>query len=870
MKRELSERYDFHEIEQKWQKRWSEAKLFHAEYDPDKPKFYGLEFFPYPSGAGLSVGHFKNYAPNDAYLRYKSMRGYNVLHPMGWDAFGQPAENEAIKQKRNPREMVPAYAANYKRQFNLIGISYDWDREVNSSNPDYYRWTQWIFLKLFEMGLAFRKEAPVNWCPNCKTVLANEEVVNGRCWRCKSVVEKRMMPQWFFKITAYAERLLSDLELINWPEGIKAMQRNWIGKSVGAEVDFAVEARPEEKITVFTTRPDTLWGATFMVLAPEHPLVSQITASGQKGAVEQYVAKAARETDIERQAEGKEKTGVWTGAYAINPVNSERIPIWIADYVLMGYGTGAIMAVPAHDQRDFEFAKKFHLPIVQVIDGGAPVADEAYVGDGKMINSGPLTGTPGGKAASEVVAHWLEEKGLGKPAITYRLRDWLISRQRYWGAPIPIVHCPTHGEVAVPLDKLPVLLPDVESYQPSETGESPLATIPEFVNTTCPICGGPARRETDTMGGFACSSWYFLRFADPHNDKEPFSREKVDYWLPVDVYVGGAEHAVMHLLYARFWTKALHDAGLLSFVEPFTTLRNQGMMLAYTAGRNVEPNEAQDEDTGEPIEDWKVLKPEERETFPPDQIVWRWVKMSKSLGNVVTPDETAESYGADALRTFEMFMVPFEDTVQWSEEGIRGSARFLARVYRLVAKYADGYEPSSWQKGVGSITSDREKALRQKTHQTILKVGDDLESFRFNTAVAALMEWVNAMYEVGNTLKGGERSAALDEAIWYLPQVLAPIAPHLADELWEAIDQQGFLYKHPWPEADLEVAKAEEITLIVQVNGKVRDKLTAPADSDKTALEALALASPKVQEMLNGGQPKKVIVVPGRLVNIVI
>ncbi|HEX5322169.1 MAG TPA: leucine--tRNA ligase, partial [Capsulimonadaceae bacterium] len=772
----LSERYDFREIEQKWQKRWSDAKLFHVEYAPDKPKFYGLEFFPYPSGQGLSVGHFKNYAPNDAFLRYKSMRGYNVLHPMGWDAFGQPAENEAIKRRRNPREMVPEYAANYKRQFNLIGLSYDWAREVNSSGPEYYKWTQWIFLKLFEMGLAYRKNAPVNWCPNCKTVLANEEVVNGRCWRCSTVVEKRLMPQWFFKITAYADRLLSDLELINWPEGIKAMQRTWIGKSVGAEVDFAVEARSGEKITVFTTRPDTLWGATFMVLAPEHPLVSQITTEGQRTAVEDYVAKAARQTDIERQAEGKEKTGVWTGAYAINPVNNERIPIWIADYVLMGYGTGAIMAVPAHDTRDFEFARKFELPIVQVIDGGVPVTSEAYVGEGKMINSGALMGTPGGKDAAGVVAKWLEEKGLGKPSITYRMRDWLISRQRYWGAPIPIVHCPTHGEVAIPLDQLPVLLPDVESYQPSETGESPLATIPEFVNTTCPVCGGPARRETDTMGGFACSSWYFLRFADPHNDKEPFSREKVDYWLPVDVYVGGAEHAVMHLLYARFWTKALHDAGLLSFVEPFTTLRNQGMMLAYTPGRKIEADEAQDEDSGEPIEDWKVLKPEERETFPQDQTVWRWVKMSKSLGNVVTPDEAAETYGADALRTYEMFVVPFEDTVQWTEEGIRGSARFLARVYRLVGKYADGYDEASWRKSVSTLATDREKALRQKTHQTILKVGDDLESFRFNTAVAALMEWVNAMYEVANPLKEGERSAALDEAIWYLPQILAPIA----------------------------------------------------------------------------------------------
>jgi len=561
----MNDQYNFTDIEPKWQQRWREAKLFKAEPDPNRPKYYGLEFFPYPSGAGLSVGHFKNYAPTDAFLRHKAMRGYNVLHPMGWDAFGQPAENEALKRQRNPREMVPEYAANYRRQLELIGLSYDWDREINSSDPAYYRWTQWIFLKLYEAGLAYRATAPVNWCPKDNTVLANEEVVGGRCWRCESLVEKRQMPQWFFRITAYAQRLLDDLEGLAWPEGIKAMQRNWIGRSEGAEVDFAVESRGQmsastdgpANIRVFTTRPDTLWGATFMVLAPEHPLVAQITTDEQRAQVEEYVARAGRMTEIDRLAEGKEKTGVWTGGYAVNPVNDERLQIWVADYVVMGYGTGAIMAVPAHDQRDFEFARKFGLPVVPVFqDPANPVpGDEmtrATIHEGGVAVRGPFMGDVDGEGIVRKVIGWLEERGLGRGMVNYRLRDWLISRQRYWGAPIPIIHCPQCGEVPVPERDLPVTLPEVENYQPTGTGESPLAGIPEFVNVTCPKCGGTARRETDTMGGFACSSWYFLRFADPHNESEAFSREALDYWLPVDMYVGGAEHAVMHLLYARF------------------------------------------------------------------------------------------------------------------------------------------------------------------------------------------------------------------------------------------------------------------------------------------------------------------------------
>lgn len=869
----LDEKYQFREIEDRWRARWADADLYRAETDTERPKYYGLEFFPYPSGQGLSVGHFKNYAPTDAFLRLKSMQGYNVLHPMGWDAFGQPAENEAIKRQRNPGPMVGEFAATYKRQMNLIGMGYDWDREVNSSDPAYYKWTQWIFLLLYKRGLAYRQNAPVNWDPVDKTVLANEEVVNGRGWRSGALVEKKNIPQWYLKITAYADRLLTDLDKLDWSEGIKQQQRNWIGRSEGAEVVFQTQGH-DEAITVFTTRPDTLWGATFLVLAPEHSLVAVLTTPEQKDAVEAYVTRAGRETEIDRQAEGREKTGVFTGAYATNPVNGEAIPIWIADYVLMGYGTGAIMAVPAHDGRDFDFARKFGLPIVPVYqEPGQDVRGEdmtaATTDKGVLVNSGQFNGRAYSKETVAEVAAWLTENSFGKPVVTYRFRDWLLSRQRYWGVPIPIIHCPTHGEVPVPDDQLPVVLPPVENYQPTGTGEGPLASIPEFVKTNCPICGEPARRETDTMAGFACSSWYFLRFADPHNDVVPFSREAVDYWLPVDTYVGGAEHAVMHLLYARFWNKVLFDAGMVGFDEPFTRLRNQGMMLAYTPGRKPSAEEGGEDDSDEKIEDWKAVKPEDLERFNPSEITYRWAKMSKSAGNVVTPDEAAERFGADSLRVYEMFVAPFDETVQWSEEGIRGSSKFLGRVYRLVAQFGIGWT-ADWRQTVDAATG-KDRDLRRKTHSTLTRVADDLENFRFNTAVAGLMEWINAAYDVANALPEGARSAALDEAIEYLTLALAPFAPHLADELWtEGLGQSGFLYRHPWPTADPEVAKNDEITLVVQVNGKVRDKMTAPADADQATLQALALASPKVMEALAGATPKKVIVVPGRLVNVVV
>jgi len=868
----LDERYNFREIEAKWQGRWAEADLYRTEPDSGKPKYYGLEMFPYPSGAGLSVGHFKNYAPTDAFLRLKAMQGFDVLHPMGWDAFGQPAENEAIKRGRNPGPMVQEFAANYKRQMDLIGMGYDWGREINSSDPAYYKWTQWIFLLLYRQGLAYRKSAPVNWDPVDKTVLANEEVVNGRGWRSGALVEKRYIPQWYLKITAYAERLLHDLDKVDWPEGVRQQQRNWIGRSEGAEVDFA--AQGGEKITVFTTRPDTLWGATFLVLAPEHPLVATLTTPEQQDAVAAYAARAGRETEMDRQAEGREKTGVFTGAYAQNPVNGEAVPIWIADYVLMGYGTGAIMAVPAHDARDFAFARKFGLPIVPVYqEAGQEVSGvdmtAATTDKGVLVGSGQFDGLAYSKETVGKVAAWLEAEGTGRAVVTYRFRDWLLSRQRYWGVPIPIIHCPACGDVAVPDDQLPVLLPDVEKYQPTGTGEGPLAAIPEFVQTTCPTCGGPARRETDTMAGSACSSWYFLRYTDPHNDALPFSREAADHWLPVDTYVGGAEHAVGHLLYARFWTKVLHDAGLLSADEPFKRYRNQGMMLAHTPGRRPSADESAEAGDDEKIDDWVPVKPEDLGKYAPSEIVYRWAKMSKSAGNVVTPDEAAERFGADSLRVYEMFVAPFEETVQWSEEGIRGSSKFLARVYRLVAVWGAGWTPD-WRAGVGAA-SGKERDLRRKTHGTLLRVADDLENFRFNTAVAGLMEWINAAYEVANALPAGTRSPALDEALEYLTLALAPFAPHLADELWtEGLGQSGFLYRHPWPQADPDVARNDEITLVVQVNGKVRDKMTAPADADQATLQAMALASQKVTEMLNGAEPKKVIVVPGKLVNVVI
>ncbi len=878
----MTEAYDPKQIEPKWQARWQQARLFRTQEDPSKPKCYVLAFFPYPSGDGLSVGHCRNYIPCDVVARLMRMRGYNVLHPMGWDAFGLPAENEAINKGSHPKYTVPRYVANYKRQMNLIGLSYDWEREINSSQPDYYKWTQWWFLQLYKRGLAYRANAPVNWCPQCRTVLANEEVEGGKCWRCGTLVEKRDMPQWFFKITAYADRLLHDLDELDWPEGIKQMQRHWIGRSEGVEFEMAIQGRPDLKFRVFTTRIDTVFGMTFAVLAPEHPLVDAITTPEQRAAVEAYRERARRLDEATRLSTERERTGVFTGAYAINPVNDEPVPIYVADYVLMTYGTGAIMAVPAHDERDYDFARKYGLPIRVVItpDGSLPDPNETpkcYTGDGIMVNSGAFSGLPN-REGMQRLAEWFEARGLGERKVNYRLRDWLISRQRYWGAPIPIVYCPACGEVPVPEDQLPVLLPDVEAYQPSGTGESPLANIPEFVNTTCPQCGQPARRETDTMGGFACSSWYFLRFCDPHNDKEPFAQDKVRYWMPVDYYVGGAEHAVMHLLYARFWTKVGYDAGFVPVKEPFYRLRNQGMVLALTPYRPPREDETLREgEVGILVRRDQLEQMSESEKA---QLFWQWEKMSKSRYNVVTPDEIVERYSADTLRLYELFVAPFDAAIEWREEGVKGMHRFLGRVWRLMREIRPCFV-RDWRLILNESCQTPEcpldepaRKMRQRTHASLKKIAADIPDFKFNTAVATLMEWFNHLEDYWKQVNHqpccADAMAVVSEAVECFILALSPFAPHIADELWEAYGFEGFTLQQPFPQYDESLARADEFEMVVQVNGKLRDRIVVPADISREAMEQLALQSPRVQAHLGGKPPRKVIVVPGKLVNIVV
>ncbi len=864
--------YDFNEIEAKWQRIWREKRTFRAVSGEKRPKYYCLEMFPYPSGSGLHVGHLKNYVPTDAFCRYQSMKGFNVLHPMGWDAFGQPAENEAIRRGRNPREMVPEYAAAYRETLAKTGCSYDWEREINSSLPGYYRWTQWMFLLLLRKGLAYRATAPINWCPACKTGLANEEVKDGRCWRCDTVVEKKPMPQWFFRITAYADRLLADLEKLEWSEGMKEMQRDWIGRSEGAEVDFAV-AGGNGAIRVFTTRPDTLFGATFIVLAPEHPLLAALTVPDRRAEVEAYARRAQGESEIDRLNAERAKTGVFTGAYAVNPVNGEKIPVWTADYVLMGYGTGAIMCVPGHDERDFAFARKYGLPVVQVVsrDGSACDLQAAEPAEGVAVNSGRWSGLTTAEF-KKAIAAWLEEQGIGRATVNYRLRDWLISRQRYWGAPIPIVHCPACGEVPVPESQLPVLLPDVDNYQPTGTGESPLAAISSFVNTACPKCGGPARRETDTMGGYACSSWYFLRFADPDNAAAFASRRALDYWLPVDQYTGGIEHARSHLLYARFWTKVLFDEGLVGFEEPFLNLRNQGSLLALTPGRRPRPQEQAG--AGEDkIVDWIVLRHDERDRVPPEQVVWRWARMSKSKGNVVTPDEMIGRYGADSLRVYEMFVAPFEDNVQWSEEGIQGSHRFVARAWRWLQAAVPRFR-RDWRGRIAGERAPAEKEVRRKLHQTVQKVGAQIETFQFNTALAAIMELLNAITAYAplerEALPAACDDAVLSELAETLVLLLAPFAPHLGEEVWRQLGNEDTVYRAPWPAFDAAAAAAESVNVMVQVNGKIRDKVVVPLDCAEEEVKAAALASPKTAQALAGKQVVKMIFVRNKMLSIVV
>ncbi|HEA4127950.1 TPA: leucine--tRNA ligase [Enterococcus faecium] len=800
--------YNHKEIEKKWQKYWAKTNTFNTHDDPEKPKFYALDMFPYPSGQGLHVGHPEGYTATDILSRVKRSQGYNVLHPMGWDAFGLPAEQYALDTGNDPAEFTQKNIETFRRQINSLGFSYDWNREVNTTDPEYYKWTQWIFMKLYEKGLAYEAEVAVNWVPELGTVISNEEVIDGKSERGGYDVVRKPMRQWMLKITAYADRLLDDLELVDWPESIKEMQRNWIGRSVGANIEFKV-AGTDKSYTVFTTRPDTLFGATYSVLAPELDLVREITTPEQKAAVEAYIEETAKKSDLKRTDLAKEKTGVFTGAYAINPVNGKEIPIWIADYVLSSYGTGAIMAVPAHDERDFEFAQTFGLEILPVIEGG-DVEKAAYTEDGTHINSEFLDGM-NKQEAIDKMNEWLEENGVGKKEVSYRLRDWLFSRQRYWGEPIPIIHWEDGTVTAVPEEELPLRLPKTKNIKPSGTGESPLANIEEWVNVVDPVTGKKGRRETNTMPQWAGSSWYYLRYIDPHNKKELADYEKLKRWLPVDIYIGGAEHAVLHLLYARFWHKFLYDIGVVPTKEPFQKLYNQGMIL----GENNE-------------------------------------KMSKSRGNVVNPDDVVETYGADTLRMYEMFMGPLDASIAWSENGLEGSRKFLDRVWRLIVDENN--------KMRDRITTLNDGKLDKVYHQTVKKVTEDYENLHFNTAISQLMVFINEAYKV---------DALPYEYIEGFVQLLAPIAPHMGEELWAILGNDGGISYAPWPTYDEAALVEDEVEVVFQVNGKVRAKSNVPRDLGKDELEKAALANEIVQEYIEGKTVRKVIAVPNKLVNIV-
>ena len=812
-------RYPFKDIEPKWQQYWENNKTFSATLDRSKPKYYVLDMFPYPSGAGLHVGHPEGYTATDIIARYKRMRGFNVLHPMGWDAFGLPAEQYAVKTGIHPAITTKQNVETFRRQLKMIGFSYDWDREVNTTDPRYVKWTQWIFVQLYNKGLAYIAEVPVNWCPELGTVLANEEVPE-QIEKGFTVVRKPMR-QWMLRITSYAERLLTDLDTLEWPESLKEMQRNWIGRSEGAEVRFDI-ADHQAEITVFTTRPDTLWGATYMVLAPEHPLVERITTDEQRASVQVYIDAASRKNDLERTELAKEKTGVFTGAFAINPMNGEHIPVWIADYVLLSYGTGAIMAVPGHDDRDWEFARTFCLPIREVIAGGN-VEEAAYTDTerGVAVNSDFINGLRY-RQAFEKVLRWLEEKGIGKHKVNFRLRDWLFSRQRYWGEPFPVLHVTYpdgHEEIALlPEDQLPLTLPELESYKPSGTGESPLATLEEWVNTTDPATGYPARRETNTMPQWAGSCWYYLRFMDPDNDSEFLSKAAENYWGPVDLYVGGTEHAVLHLLYARFWHKVLFDLGYVSTPEPFLCLVNLGMILG---------------------EDGR--------------------KMSKSFGNVINPDDVIREYGADTLRLFEMFMGPLEQVKPWNTKGVEGVHRFLNRVWRLFV--TEDPEAASAQLDPSIVDTEPDTATLRLLHKTIRKVSEDIEGLRFNTAISQMMIFVNEMNKKDLRPRSVMNTFAL---------LLSPFAPHLAEELRHLLNYKTTLAYEPWPEYDPALTVDDEVELVIQVNGKVRDKILVPAGLDRDALEAAARESESIRKHTDGKTIVKIIAVPDKLLNIVV
>ncbi len=813
------DRYDPREIEPRWQARWAQDDLYRSEIEPGRKKFYFLTMLPYTSG-NLHIGHWFAMAPSDARARYLRMNGHNVMFPIGFDAFGLPAENAAIERGIHPKEWTYANIDNMRRQLRSMGTMFDWSREAISADPEYYRWTQWFFIQLFKHGLAYKKMSPVDWCPKDQTVLAREQVIGEErlCERCKTPVVKKNLEQWFFKITDYADELL-DFSHLDWPEPVKLLQTNWIGRSEGANVTFKTESG--DPIEVFTTRPDTLWGATFMVLAPEHPLVEKLTTSEQRAQVEAYVAQATRQTDIQREAADKEKSGVFTGGFAINPVNGERIPVWIADYVLMSYGTGAIMAVPAHDQRDFEFARKYGLqvrPVIQPEGVDALHGDkmtEAVPAHGTMVNSGSLTGTPGDRSIAAAI-EYVEAHDIGQGAVSYRLRDWLISRQRYWGAPIPIVYCPEHGQVPVPDDQLPVRLPDEVEWLP--TGQSPLKLHESWKQTTCPICGQPAERDTDTMDTFMCSSWYHLRYLSPHFNEGPFDPKQYDYWMPVDCYTGGIEHATMHLLYTRFFHKAMRDIGVTKGPEPMLQLRNQGQILGPDGQR-----------------------------------------MSKSRGNVIDPDEQVAAYGADTVRAYLMFGYRWSEGGPWGAENIQGAVRWLNRVWNLVLETADNTTQAS---------SEVEADLRRKLHQTIRQVSDDLNGFEFNTVVSALMELTNALTAARDSGQAG--SPAFKEAVDGMLRMMAPVTPHLAEELWARLGLPYSIHQQSWPKFDAEAAKEDEITLVIQINGKVRERMVVSAHIQEATAKEKALANPTVQEYLAGKPPRKVIFVPGRLVNIVV
>ena len=847
-------KYPFSEIEPKWQKFWEENKTFKVSEDEKYPKnkrMYVLDMFPYPSAAGLHVGHPEGYTATDIYCRYLRMNGYNVLHPMGYDAFGLPAENYAIKTGTHPKITTNENIKHFTQQIKSLGFSYDWDRCVSTCEPEYYKWTQWIFLQLYKKGLAYEAQTPINWCPSCMTGLANEEVKEGRCERCGTQVTHKTIRQWILKITDYADRLDKDLDSLDWPESVKLMQHNWIGKSTGAEVTFTVadkDGKPtEKKLTVYTTRCDTLFGATYMVVSPEHKIVPEITTAEQKTSVEAYIEAAAKKSDLERTDLNKDKTGVFSGSYAINPVNEKLIPIWIADYVLISYGTGAIMAVPAHDTRDWEFAKKFNLPIIEVLKSEVDVQKQAWTEDGVHVNSEFLNGLNKKDAIAKML-EFLEEKKIGKKAINYKLRDWVFSRQRYWGEPIPLIHCPTCGTVPVPEEELPLRLPEVKSYQPTGTGESPLAAIDSWVNCKCPKCGGNAKRETNTMPQWGGSCWYYLRYLDPHNQKQFCSPEAEKYWMPVNLYIGGAEHAVLHLLYARFWHKVLYDLGVVSTKEPFQRLVNQGMITSFAfqrANKTLVPvDEVEKRDDGNFYEKKTGEKLE--------QIV---AKMSKSLKNVVNPDDEIKAYGADSVRMYEMFMGPLTMSKPWSTQGIVGIHRFLEKVWAISEKPVSDVDIS------GKLADEKLISARKTFAQTVKKVTADTASLNFNTAISQMMIFINEISKLDSVPK----------AIWQdFVKILSPYAPHLGEELWHKLGNNESIAYVQWPVVNEDFAKDEEKTIVVMINGKLRGKFKAAPDSSDETLRSAAENNEDAKKFLEGKTIVKCVIVKDKLVNFVV